>query len=166
MLGCWKSGDEPPHQILLYTLLFSLFHYFLYITDPPLCTAHQCDHTWLHLLTHDTHTHFIRLALLIWWTYVLWFTCFISILSSPNMCPPMARLIMNPHTAWSGTYYSFTLDEPYACFLGFHLYLTCLYLPFDNKELPIWVFLQHSDLVLTAGVKTVSMLQGLGLYCL
>ena len=26
--------DEPPHQICSYTLLFSLFHYFLYIVDP------------------------------------------------------------------------------------------------------------------------------------
>ena len=32
------NGDEPPHQIHSYTLLFSLFHYFLYIIDPPLCT--------------------------------------------------------------------------------------------------------------------------------
>ena len=30
-------GDEPPHQILSYTLLFSLFLYFLYIVNPPLC---------------------------------------------------------------------------------------------------------------------------------
>ena len=46
ILGCTKSQDqlealavdEPPHQICSYTLLFSLFLYFLYIIDPPLCT--------------------------------------------------------------------------------------------------------------------------------
>ena len=31
-------GDEPPHQIHSYTLLFLLFHYFLYIANPPLHT--------------------------------------------------------------------------------------------------------------------------------
>ena len=31
--------DEPPHQIHSYTLPFSLFLHFLYITDPPLCTS-------------------------------------------------------------------------------------------------------------------------------
>ena len=30
--------DEPPHQICSYTLLFSLFHYFLCIINPPLHT--------------------------------------------------------------------------------------------------------------------------------
>ena len=39
----WKknmnvASDEPPHQMLSYTLLFLLFLYFLYIVDPPLCT--------------------------------------------------------------------------------------------------------------------------------
>ena len=33
------SGDEPPHQICSYTLLFSLFLHFLYIANPPLCTS-------------------------------------------------------------------------------------------------------------------------------
>ena len=41
--------DEPPHQILLYTLLFSLLHYFLYITDPQLHT-----HTPANTTTCDT----------------------------------------------------------------------------------------------------------------
>ena len=34
-----SSGNEPPHQIPSYTLLFSLFLYFLYIVDPPLHTS-------------------------------------------------------------------------------------------------------------------------------
>ena len=38
---CAKNvdGDEPPHQIRSYSLLFSLFLRFLYITDPPLHTS-------------------------------------------------------------------------------------------------------------------------------
>ena len=34
-----EHGDEPPHQILSYTLLFSLFLHFPYIADPPLRTS-------------------------------------------------------------------------------------------------------------------------------
>ena len=45
--------DEPAHQILLYTLLFLLFHYFLYITDPPLCTP---ANTTTHVCTHSCTT--------------------------------------------------------------------------------------------------------------
>ena len=132
---CWPQGDwgqslfqlrgddGPPHQILSYTLLFSLFLYFLYIADPPLCTTHRHDHT---------RTHFIGPVSLIWWTHVLQFTCSISILSIPNVCPPMVQPIMDPCTMWSGTYHSFALDEPYAHFLVYHLYLTCLYLPFTT----------------------------------
>ena len=88
---------------------------------------HQHDCTWLH-----SHS-------LIWWTHVLQFTCFISILSTPNMHPPMVWPITSPCTTWSGTFYSFALDEPYAHFLVDHSYLTCLYLPFDTENLPIWV---------------------------
>ena len=33
------TGDEPPHQIHSYTLLFSLFLCCLYIIDPPLHTS-------------------------------------------------------------------------------------------------------------------------------
>ena len=38
--GNWElvTVDGPPHQICSYTLLFLLFHYFLYIVDPPLST--------------------------------------------------------------------------------------------------------------------------------
>ena len=34
-----QSGDEPPHQIRSYTLLFSLFLHFPYVADPPLRTS-------------------------------------------------------------------------------------------------------------------------------
>ena len=50
------------------------------------------------------------------------------------MHPPVARPTMNHPTTWSGTYYSFALDEPSACFLVYHLYLTCLYLPFAPEN--------------------------------
>ena len=50
------------------------------------------------------------------------------------MHPPVARPIMNHHATWSGTYYSFALDEPCAHFLVYHLYLTCLYLPFAPEN--------------------------------
>ena len=123
MIEC--TGDEPPHQICLYTLLFSLFLYFLYIVDPPLCTPTTCYHT---------HTHFIGLISLIWWTHDLWFTCFTSILSISNMHPPAVWWIMSPHTTQSGTFYSFALDKPYAHFLVYHSYLTCLYLPFAPEK--------------------------------
>ena len=43
--------------------------------------------------------------------------------------PTMAQPIMNHHTVWSGTYYSFASDEPCAHFLDYHPYLTHLYLP-------------------------------------
>ena len=86
---------------------------------------------------HDhTCTCFIGPVSLIWWTYVLQFTCFISILSIPNVCPPMVWPIMNPRTTWSGTFYNFALDEAFAHFLVDHSYLTCLYLPFKTENCP------------------------------
>ena len=48
------DGDEPPHQIRSYTLLFSLFLHFPYITDPPLPTSAL---TRSH--SHDNCTHSI-----------------------------------------------------------------------------------------------------------
>ena len=41
-------GDEPPHQIHSYTLLFLIFHYILYIVNPPLCTPALM---WPHVIT-------------------------------------------------------------------------------------------------------------------
>ena len=111
--------DEPPHQILSDTLLFSLFHYSLYIADPPLHTPTPIQ------------PHTITLTL----TYLM-DTCFNSFLSSPNVHPPTVQPIMNPCITQSGTYYSFASDEPYAHFLVDHLYLTYLYLPFDTENSP------------------------------
>ena len=78
----------------------------------------------------DATTHDHTCTRFIWWTHVLWFTCFTSILSNPNMCPPTVWPIMSPRTTWSHTFYSFTLDEPYVLFLVNYSYLTSLYLPF------------------------------------
>ena len=39
---------------------------------------------------------------------------FTSILSISNMRPPVVQPIMSPHTVWSGTFYDFALNEPYA----------------------------------------------------
>ena len=46
------------------------------------------------------------------------------------MHPPTAQPITNHCATWPGTYYSFTLYEPCACFLVFHFLLTCLYVHF------------------------------------
>ena len=138
--GAWMPGYPGVQwwacisDTLIYPSIFA-FHYFLYIADPPLHTLANVTwpHAmWSHTLVHNTCLHFIRLASLIWWTHVLQFTCLISILSSPNVRPPMAHPIMNPHAMQSGTYYSFASDEPCA----YHLYLTCLYLPFTPEREP------------------------------
>ena len=109
--------------------LFSLFYYFLYINDPPLCTPTLM---WLHVIvlaltslgwSHIFDGHMIYDPLV-----------FTSILSIPNVRPPAVWPITSPHTAWSGTYYSFALDEPYAHFLVYHLYLTCLYFTFCSDH--------------------------------
>ena len=114
----YRGGDEPPHQIRSYTLPFSLFLYFLYIMDPPLHTP-----TVLALTSSDRSCLFD--GHMIYDSHI-----FTSILSISNVCPPMVQPITSPHTAWSGTFYNFTSDEPYAHFLVFHSYLTWLYLPF------------------------------------
>ena len=98
------SSDEPPHQIHSYTLLFSLFHHFLYFADPPLCTSAP---TQLHTIalaltpldqsrlfdghmTYDSHV-------------------FTSILSVSNVPPPAVWPITSSHTTRSGTFYNFAL---------------------------------------------------------
>ena len=54
-------------------------------------------------------------------------------------------------TPWSGTYYSFPSDEPYALFLVGHSYSTCMYLPFAKEEpqpIAYMSFPQNSELAL------------------
>ena len=45
-------SDEPGSFILLYTHLFLLFYYFLYITDPPLHTPPTQPPMWVSVITH------------------------------------------------------------------------------------------------------------------
>ena len=154
------SGDGPPYQIPFYfhfsfTSSISLIHHY----TPP----HQCNRTWLYSHSHNIHTCFMGLISLIWWTHDLWFTCFTSILSIPNMCPPRVWPIMSPCTAWSGTYYSFTSDDPYARFLVYHSYLTCLYFTFHSdhhqrrtNQLPIWVSPRIQIIALTPRITSHS----------
>ena len=127
-----RYAHIPFYFCFSFTSSTSLIHHYA----PP----HWCDRT-------QSHSHS-----LIWWTHVLQFTCFISILSIPNMHPPMVQPIMSPHTTRSGTFYSFALDEPYAHFLVYHSYLTCLYLPFapyKSHTIAHMNFPQNSDLALT-----------------
>ena len=53
---------------------------------------------------------------------------------------PMCTLLWSDQswtlTMWSGTFYNFASDEPYALFLVDHLYLTCMYLPFETEKHP------------------------------
>ena len=117
-----------------YTLIYpSIFAFPLLPLHHWSTSTHPCTDVTAH---NHTHTHLIRPISHIWWTHVLWFTCFTSILSNPNMCPPAVWPITSPRTMWTGTYYSFTSDEPYALFLVDHSYLTCLYLPFNTENHP------------------------------
>ena len=116
---------------------------------PPLIQPHM---TQLHVFTHARAQHSPSLH----WTglTVLMDRCFMIHMfyfhsQQPNMHPPAVQPIMNPCATQSGTYYSFTLDEPCAHFLVDHLYLTCLYLPFTPEESIAYTsFPQFSDLVL------------------
>ena len=117
------------HSILSYTLLFSLFYYFYTLLIHHCAPCHHdltCKPP--HLLVHDTHLFSIRLASLIWWTHDLQFTHFTFLYLVTSCTPTMAQPIMNHHATQSGTYYTFTLDEPCAHLLAYHSYITCLYL--------------------------------------
>ena len=83
-LDCWWacSSDTLVYPSIFAFPLLSLHHWST--------TMHPCwhNHTCLHSLMHNTCLHFIGPASLIWWTDVLQFTCFISILSSPTCTLP------------------------------------------------------------------------------
>ena len=132
-------GDEPPHQIHSYTLLFSLFLHFPYIADPPLRTSAP---TWPHTIAWQSHLLYrTNLAYLmdIWLTIHMYLLLF---LASP-MCP-LLQSDQSRGLAPRGQALSIAL--PYARILVYHSYLTSLYLPFMKKDhhrspnhLPIWV---------------------------
>ena len=159
-------NDEPAHQILSYTLLFLLFHYFLYIADPPLCTPCQCDctrcdHTHLHTtltFASSDQPHLFD-GQMFYNSHALF-----PFLVAQHV-PSCAWPIMNPCAMQSGTYYSFASDEPCACFLVYHLYLTCLYLLF-TREHCIYKFIpQNSDLVCSAWSFHLTLLCTFALLC-
>ena len=55
--GSMQTGDEPPHKIHSYTLLFLLFLRFPYIADPPLRTsAPTRPHAIALALTQQLHS--------------------------------------------------------------------------------------------------------------
>ena len=136
---CWWASSS---DMLIYP---SIFIFPLLPLHHQSTTTHS-NCTWPHSHSNHACTHFIRLISLIWWTHDLQFTVFTFIISISNMHPPVVQPITSPHTVGSGTYYSFTSDEPYACFLVYHSYLTCLYFTFCSdhhqrraNQLPIQV---------------------------
>ena len=96
-----RRGDEPPHQIRSYTLLFSLFLHFPYVADPPL-RDHARAHTTIALALLD-RSHLFD-GHMTYNSHV-----FTSILSISNVPPPAVRPITRSRTAWSGTFYSFAI---------------------------------------------------------
>ena len=136
----WRNGyrlefsDLQWWAWLMYTPLFLLFHYFLYIAEPLLCTPMMQPPMWASTITcvKCACLHLIGPASLD--GHMMYNSHVYSFPFSYLMCPPTAQPIMNHHAAQSGTYYSFTLDEPCACFLIYHLYLHDLYLSFAPEN--------------------------------
>ena len=151
---CGMRSDEPPHQICSYTLLFSLFLHFPYIANPPL---HTSAPTRLHALARQSHSlYWTNLAYLmdIWLTIHMYLLLF---LASPT-CP-----LLRSDQSWglAPRSQALSIASPYARILVYHSYLTCLYLPLAREH-----HRRSPNQLPTAGDKTVSMLQGLGPYCL
>ena len=131
MMPTEMCDADEPHQIHSYTLLFSLFLHFLYITDPLLCTSaltqlHAIALTWQSHSLHQTNLAYLMDTWLMIHMYLLLF------LVSPT-CP-----LLQSDQSWALTPCSqaLFLTLPYAHFLVFHSYLTCLYLPFKGKSSP------------------------------
>ena len=124
---CLSHGDEPPHQIRSYTLLFLLFLCFLYIADPPLCTsAPMQPHAIVLALTQQLHSlHQTDLAYLMdtWFTIHMYLLLFLVSLTCPLLWFDQSQALTLHSQALS-------ITLPYAHFLVFHSYLACLYLPF------------------------------------
>ena len=127
--GVASTGDEPPHQICSYTLLFLLFLCFLYIDDPPLCTSAPtaCDHSHAHMTITLTSLDRSRLfdGHMTYDSHV-----FTSILSISNVPPPAVQPITSSCTTRSGTFYSCALCS-----------LSCFPFAFN---LPVFTFHQKS----------------------
>ena len=138
----WASSSDT----LIYYFHFSITSSASLIHPHTDATVHNCTYTCTTIaLTSLDRSHLFD-GHMIYDSHV-----FTSILSISNMCPPMVQPIMSPRTVWSGTFYSFASDEPYALFLVCHLYLTCLYLPFTpqkSQRISHMSFPQNWDLAL------------------
>ena len=142
-----EFSDEPGSFILPYTHLHIIaflslsLHHWSTAVHPTNATFHMSLHNCSHMtltFTSLDQPHLVD-------GHTMYNSHVYIYIFSYDMCPPIVWPIMNHHATWSGTYYSFTLDEPCACFLVYHLYLTCLYLPFNPEHC---TFPQFSDLVL------------------
>ena len=122
--------DEPPHQIRSYTLIFSLFLHSPYIANPPLRTsAPTRPHVITLTLAQQSHSLYqIDLAYLmdIWLMIHMYLLLF---LASPTC--PLLRSDQSQGLAPRGQ--ALSIASPYARILVYHLYLTCLYLPFAKR---------------------------------
>ena len=111
------STCEDIHRVMMSLLIrYSLIPYYFHLS---ITSLHRWSST-----THPvrasmiTHLCFIRPALLIWWTYDLWFTCFIAILSYP-MCallqPDQSWIIMLQSQALTIASLQMSLLKPQVC---------------------------------------------------
>ena len=142
-VGCQTIAhvDEPPHQICSYTLLFSLFLHFLYITDPPLCTSAP---TWPHAIVLTWQSHLLYQTDL---TYLMDIWLMIHMYLLLFLVSPMCPLLQSDQSwALAPRGQALSITSPYAHILVYHSYLTSLYLPFTREDhhwspnhLPIWV---------------------------
>ena len=138
---CYLHGDEPPHQIRSYTLLFSLFLHFPHIANPPLHTSTPTQPHAIALARQSHSLYWTELAYLmdIWLTIHMYLLLF---LVSP-MCP---LLWSDQSQGLTPCGQALSIASPYARILVYHSYLTCLYLPFTTQhhyrslnQFPIWV---------------------------
>ena len=121
-------ADKPPHQIRSYTLLFLLFLRFLYIVDPPLCTSAPMQ---LHAITlaqqsHSLHKTNLAYLMDTWLTIHMYLLLFLVSPTCPLLQSNQSRALA-PHSQ------ALSITSPYAHILVYHLYLTCLYLPFAGN---------------------------------
>ena len=137
---CSPPSDEPCSFSTAVYPLFLLFYYFHYITDPPLCTLPTQPPV------YDTSPLLHQTSL----TYLMDIWSMDLIVTFPflvtSCAPVVAQPITNHCAAWSGTYYSFASDESCACFLVYHLYITCL-IYHTTPDYQYTSFPQISDLV-------------------
>ena len=120
------DGDEPPHQIHSYTLLFSLFLRCLYIADPPLRTSAPMRPLVLAWQSHLLYRTDLAYLMDIWLTIHMYLLLFLVSPTCPLLQSDQSR-VPAPHGQ------ALSIASPYAHVLVYHSYLTCLYLPFAKK---------------------------------